>query len=543
MRKPGRLETTLLLVGSLLIGAFFRFAGLGWGEGQPIHPDEEFLRQVVTAVELPDHVGLYLDTENSPLNPYNRGHTFFVYGTLPLFVTRAVAEGLDGGCESPYSLPARLLSPLLLGRPVEECRPGSFSGAGARMVGRALAALFDLGSLVFVFLIGRRLYGRWVGFLASLLYGLAALPIQQAHFFTVDAFANFFVAGTLYLAIWAAQTGGWGPFALAGLTTGLGVACKISVWPLGLLVALAGVIRAATTEGRRYGGIVGRLVLAGVLALLAFRLAQPYAFLGPGLFGLRPNPRWLGNMAEIRRQMSGAVDTYPGHQWTNRTALIFPWVNMVFWGLGLPLGLAAWAGWGLIGVDLLRRWLRQRELPLLFLPWTWGTVYFLYQGTQWVKSMRYLLPVYPVFALFAAWLVVRPVKFGVRSRGNAVGVGMGALVVVGALSWALALTSIYTRPHTRVAASRWIFESVPAAATVHLRAAEGDTQVQVVLPPGTVVAEGAPAVAPFTVGEEADLTGVTLNYVVDPAGDPELEVVRVAVAADAAGEGVLAEAA
>jgi len=550
VRRIGRLETVLLLVCIIVVASCLRFVGLGWGEGQAIHPDEEFLRQVTAAVALPDGLSQYFDTENSPLNPHNRGYGFFVYGTLPLFVTRLVAEGLDRGCEPPYGLAARLLAPLLIGRPVEECWVGMFSGAGARMVGRALAALFDLGSLLFVFFAGQRLRSRRTGLLAALLYGLAVLPIQQAHFFAVDAFANFFVAATLYLAVRAAQTGGWVAFGLAGLTTGLGMACKISVWPLGLLVALAGGTRWRLAP--RPGGIVGRVVLAGVMALLAFRVAQPYAFMGPGFFGLSLNPRWLDNMAEVHMLMSGSVDTYPGHQWTNRTPLLFPWVNMVFWGLGLPLGLVAWGGWAAAGVDLLRR---PPYRSYLWLVWAWATGYFAYQGSQWVKAMRYLLPVYPAFVLLAAWLVEwlwvgrgggegdrqdRPA--GGRAR-RVVAAVVGGMAVVGALLWALAFTSVYTRPHTRIAASRWIFENVPTAATVRLHTAGGECSVPVVIPAGTVHADGAPVVTPFRVTEEGDLVGVTLNYVVDPQGDPEPELVRVAVAADGAGQGVLAEAA
>ena len=271
-RKQSGWETFLILLAILLIGLSFRVVGLGWGEGQPIHPDEEFLRQVTAAVSWPDSLSLYLDTARSPLNPYNRGYGFFVYGTLPLFLTRAVGEALDQGCRNgeAVSLPARLLAPLLLGTP-SACWPGSFSGSGARHLGRLLAALLDTGSILFVFLAGRRLgagYGKGIsgpslGLLAAALYALAVLPIQQSHFYTVDAYANFFVAVTIYLALClAGQPSGGQPVGaglapapdapalpyiyafLAGLTTGLGVACKISVWPLGLLVGLAALLRA-----------------------------------------------------------------------------------------------------------------------------------------------------------------------------------------------------------------------------------------------------------------------------------------------------------
>ncbi len=209
-RRQSGWETSLILLAILLMGLSFRVVGLGWGEGQPIHPDEEFLRQVTAAVSLPRSPGLYLDTAHSPLNPHNRGYGFFVYGTLPLFLTRAVGEALDQGCRNgeAVSLPARLLAPLLVGTP-SACWPGSFSGSGARHLGRLLAALLDAGSIYFVFLAGRRLgsgYGKGtsgssLGLLAAALYALAVLPIQQSHFYTVDAFANFFVAVTLYLAL------------------------------------------------------------------------------------------------------------------------------------------------------------------------------------------------------------------------------------------------------------------------------------------------------------------------------------------------------
>ncbi|MCX8067730.1 MAG: DUF2298 domain-containing protein [Anaerolineae bacterium] len=541
-----RRESALLLTGILLVAFSFRVVGLGWGENQPIHPDEEFLRQVTAAVRWPESWQLYLDTVRSPLNPYNRGYGFFVYGTLPLFLTRAVGEALDRGCQDgeAASLVVRWLAPLLLGNGVA-CWPGAFSGSGARHLGRLLAALLDTGSVLFVYLAARALArgrlavnGRtppagnaeappnsadsarnlWLPPLAALLYALTVLPIQQSHFYTVDAFANFFVAATLYLALALAQAGPTPVGAeesaqaeeraasdagqlqavvpqaqekptfvgallalMSGLATGLGVACKISVWPLGLLVALAVflyVLRHVRGSARR---AARALLLLGLLALVgafvAFRLAQPYAFMGPGFFGLRLNPQWLRNMAEVRGLMSGAVDTYPGHQWTNRLPLVFPWVNMVFWGMGLPLGLAAWAGWGAAGIGLLRRWRREGFLAFLtdpiLLPWLWGTGYFLYQGTQWVKSVRYLLPVYPAFVLLAAWAICQlscdrganACRSGHVARKIVFPLLLAALLLA-TLFWALAFTSVYRRPHPRIAASRWIFANVPAGSVL-----------------------------------------------------------------------------
>lgn len=573
MRFRGTLAKTLLLLCILLLGAGLRFVGIDWGEGQAIHPDEEFLRQVTAAVAWPDNLGLYFDTAESPLNPYNRGHGFFVYGTFPLFLTRAVGETLDAGCEAPHSLPARLLAPVVLGRSAEECWPGSFTTS--RVTGRMLAALFDLGTIVFVFLAARRLRSFWTGALAALLYAMTVLPIQQAHFYTVDAFTGFFAAGVVYFVIVAVQTGRGVAFLMAGLMTGLGVACKISVWPLGLLVAAAGFLRLVIADRaareERAGGVDeaappsgeapsepeapsrGRVdywplswaVLAGVVALVTFRIAQPYVFMGPGFLGLGLNEQWLGNMAEIRGQMSGRADLYHGFQWADRAPLVFPWINMVFWGMGLPLGLAAWTAWGGMGLQILRHRKDLRRIAPLLLIWSWTTVYFLYQGTQWVKSIRYFIPIYSSFIVMTAWLLVGLVRRAwTPTRGSAarwIAAVVTVVVLAGAAFWSAASTSIYTRPHTRIAASRWIFDHVPTAATVDLRTADGEDQIQVVIPAGSVASEGEPLISAFQVDVEADLTGVTLNRVTDPQGDSDPEQIRIALATDPAGASTVVE--
>ena len=40
------------------------------------------------------------------------------------------------------------------------------------------------------------------------------------------------------------------------------------------------------------------------------------------------------------------------------------------------------------------------------------------------------------------------------------------VVVLGTFGWAYAFTRIYTRPHSRIAASRWIYAHIPRGATL-----------------------------------------------------------------------------
>ncbi|MEN6435032.1 MAG: hypothetical protein ABFD58_04345, partial [Anaerolineaceae bacterium] len=59
----------ILLLGILMLGAYFRFVGLDWDDDQHLHPDERFLTMVETAIQPVHSLSEYFDTEHSTLNP------------------------------------------------------------------------------------------------------------------------------------------------------------------------------------------------------------------------------------------------------------------------------------------------------------------------------------------------------------------------------------------------------------------------------------------------------------------------------------------
>ncbi|HSD85418.1 MAG TPA: glycosyltransferase family 39 protein, partial [Anaerolineae bacterium] len=331
------LPVALLLIGIIAFGAYFRFGGLDWAEGNSLHPDEYFLMGVTSNVQLPKDLGEYFDSQNSPLNPYNKGAGTFVYGDLPLFMTRFTAEALDAACKMNESLCLK-----------KDGAPYPFASyQGIQLWGRALSGLLDLFTLIFMFFIGKRLYNVKVGLLAAALGAATVLQIQQSHFYTSDVFATFFVAAALFFIIRLGDTFSWFDTVAAGAASGLAVASRINVAPIVGILAVALFVpvisrwrdpqHKATIESA-----VARLVVAGIVALLVFRIFMPYAF--DGL--LRLDDRWMANMNTVQRLNSGEdPGGPPGIQWSDRTPLVFPWINIVFWGMGLPLGLAAWIGW------------------------------------------------------------------------------------------------------------------------------------------------------------------------------------------------------
>jgi uncharacterized membrane protein len=168
-------------------------------------------------------------------------------------------------------------------------------------------------------------------------------------------------------------------------------------------------------------------------------------------------------MREAARLVSGEVDFPPDVQWAARTPYWFPWRHMVLWGLGPALGLAAWTGWAAAAWRSVAR--RDRSHVILV---AWVAIVFLLQGGQFVMSGRYFLPIYPALAVLAAWGLVACWD-GARAKGVVVRASAAvalAVVVIATAGWAVAFTSIYRRPNTRVAASAWIYAHVPAGAVI-----------------------------------------------------------------------------
>jgi YYY domain-containing protein len=510
------LHVTLLGV-VLLAGTVLRLAGSDWGEYQYLHPDERFLIWVGSDISPVESVGEYFDTENSSLNPHNRGHNFYVYGTLPMFITRYVVEWVYG-----------------------------HSGFNEMTdVGRILSAVADLGTLMLVYLIALRLYNRRTALLATAFSAFAVLQIQQAHFFTMDTFINFFTLLAFYFAVQVATPeeavemeqippeagrAGWrelpGDSLLwlcvgFGIALGMAVASKLNAALMAAALPIALGLRLSRLHKadweRHLPRALAYLGMAAVLSVLVFRIAQPYAFSGPGFFGLTPNPKWVANIKELAAQGAGDVDMPPSLQWARRP-ITYAWENMVKWGFGLPLGLLAWAGFLFAAWRMLKgEW--RRHLLL----WGWTAFYFAWWARAFNPTMRYFLPVYPTLAIFAAWGVVyaydrfsQPTQAGARQAiKRAIPVLVGGLVLAATALWAAAFTSIYTRPITRVEASRWIYQNIPGAINIQINTGEEQVSQPAAFPYTYRIQPNLPYNTVFTPQQSGWLTEVQLPHVLD----------------------------
>ncbi len=515
--------TAAVLAFITVTGLALRLENVNWDHGQHLHPDERFLSMVTSDIRFPDSPGQYFNSSESPLNPYN--HTgSFVYGTLPLFLNKAIAEWMDRDADGTTHVSADIVRGLLgwMGIGLERDDGSLVFDAeyNSNLVGRVLSALVDMATVLLVFELGRVLWDRRVGLLAAALLSWTVLHIQYSHFFGSETFLAFFVTAVVYGSVRIWKYGNAWNYLLTGVALGCALATKLSAVPVLALPGLAIVGRTLpqfkalfeqVRENRRLGNSVvpiridgsallrpvglgvGILLVAGIV----FRIAQPYAFEGPGFFDvfrldlslredvlslralvrlefLRPthyiafSEAYKRDIGGLLNQQSGA-DFPPNIQWIGRTPYLFPLSNLVLWGLGLPLALASFGGLAYTGWRIVRR----RDFTgflLLF----WAVFFFWFIARGFNPTMRYFLPIYPTLVLLGAYGLLRLWEIGEREPSPTV-TGMllswpairGAArflviaCVAGTALWALAFTGIYRQDISRVQASRWIGEHLP----------------------------------------------------------------------------------
>jgi 4-amino-4-deoxy-L-arabinose transferase-like glycosyltransferase len=411
----------VLLLAILALAAGLRFAGLDWDRGLLFHPDERRILMVVRQLHWPRPWDWSLVLgPRSPLNP-----RFFAYGSLPLYLLRLLQALLGVGADRLY-LPAR-----------------------------ALSATFDLLTVATVGLAGRRLGGLWAGLLAAAFLALAVLPIQLAHFATVDTLLTLLSTLAVCALLSAARSGSLRSFLAAGALTGLALATKTSALPLlfvGWVAWMLGTVRGAQAPG--IGRSFARLAVGVTAGAFAFLAAQPYSLLD-----------WFRFMVALASEgaMARGAPTIPyTQQYVGTLPYLYPLRQLVLWSLGLPLGLAALAGLAWLTWRGLR-WRRTSDLVLL--SWFWA--YFLIVGAFHTKFARYMAPLIPWLCLMAALLFERLWERarGRRRLGRCVS-GLAAAVLLPTLLYALAFAGIYLRPHPWIVASDWLCREVPEGATL-----------------------------------------------------------------------------
>ena len=436
----------LALFAIVLLSLLLRLYGLNWDQGNSFHPDERQIMFHVTVLTWPNSLAQFLDPVNSPLNPH-----FFAYGSFPLYLLASLGNILVR------------FSPTL----------GTFTNL--TLVGRVLSALFDCGTVLFTGLLalkltndttpGRR-YAWNVALLAAALVAFTPLQLQLSHFYAVDTMLLFFVILTVYACVClinAEEPIRWA--LLVGLAYGLALGTKFSAAPLAVPLLVAVFLRWRTQD---FFTSLTSLLIAGFSTLIVFLIVEPYALLDMSNF--------IQQVSEQGDLARGLLDLPYVRQFAGTIPYLYEAQNMLLWGLGLFLGLAACVGLVWICLHMWRQ--RERGLDGWLVVLSWLLIYAVLTGSFYVKYMRYMLPLYPFLSLLAATALVAFVQsveyhkptsvprteLSNPSRRDTVlrmlSISAIVLVLGGTMFQGLALLNVYSLPNTRVQASRWMYSNL-----------------------------------------------------------------------------------
>lgn len=357
IRRPHR----WLLAGALVVGLLARVPGIYWGHNFPNpsgygahHPDE--WTHVVLAEPL------IAPSAGARWNPtYPKG--LAVMTAVPMIAARAVTGKFRGP------------------RPLVRWTTA---------VGRGISVLFGVGTVLVVFLLGRRITGDpRVGLAAAWFLGLGGLHVTQSHFFVADVPALFFtLLGLLLLIVDLDCQEDGGHEALRWAALAFGVAFGIKLFVAGLpSLALVTVLRRER---------IRRIAHAAVFFVAGF------VAINLGMFGP------LDLLAAIR---SGVNDPY---QYSRAMGLVVYLLESpaVF---GLPFLVGAVVGTAMA----LRRLTGSRDKRLLGIVAVLGLPLLVH---AWHVTFsldlfpRHLVVFIPFAALTAGYALVRALE-ALRSRG------------------------------------------------------------------------------------------------------------------------------
>jgi hypothetical protein len=393
-------------------------------------------------LHLPSNASEFLST-NSPLNPH-----FFAYGSLPLYLLKVVGSTL-----SIFYPPAVNYDQI-------------------NLVGRFISAIFDVGTLIVVFLLGRKLFSKTAGLITAFLYGISVLPIQLSHFYAVDTILTFFILSTLYQSIGLYEKPTVGRSIFVGFFFGLSLATKIS--GLALLSAIGAVLIVdfllmfIKSPHRPHIWLphvpkfIKNLFIDGFIILIVsaitFVIFEPYAILDFKTF-------WANNMQQ--QQMTYNAFTFPYTlQYVGKIPYIYELKNIFFWGQGPIIASISFLGifyalFIVIKKKKEKKWAQELILIIFLLS------YFAIVGHFAIGFMRYMLPLYPIFCLFGAVSIIKLgqiIKAKIKSH-----IILNTLYLIffaSLLVWPLSFMHIYTQPNTRVLASEWINKNISVGAKI-----------------------------------------------------------------------------
>jgi hypothetical protein len=357
---------------------------------------------------------------------------FFMYYPLPMYLVNLVRAVYEG-----------IAQPLVLTVMQDQVT--------YMVMGRAISAAFGTATILLVYLLASRIAGRAAGLLAAFLLACSVLHLRDSHFFSVDTTLTFFSTLTWLYLLRLVQHGDARAQIGAGVSFGLALLSKYTAAFLVPVIVLAHILSPASPRTLRplagWVRVVGRTAATGLLGAGTFLLFDPQVIQYYDKF-----------RADIRELITDPLTGVTKPEWIAHFADIEPnsywFTNLLWWGYGPALEVAGLAGL----VWLIAR--RDRPSAVIF---AFPVAYWFLAGRSIAPFVRYAVPLAPALAVAAGAVCARGMA---SQRLRKTMMVATAVLVVTTGAWAAAYTNVYRSPDSRLTASQWLLENVPAGARI-----------------------------------------------------------------------------
>ncbi len=400
----------------IFLGALLRFTNLNWDSFMAFHPDERNISWAVTRIRF-----------FRQLNPQ-----FFAYGGLPIYLYRALGEIIVWATRDPSWL--------------------SDWGKIA-VIGRLVSATLSTINIFLIYRVGQLFFAPEVGLVAALFLAFSPWALREGHFATTETMLVFFLLWLLTMAYYRERQAKIATVLKMGAVTGLALGAKTTSLFFALIpllgIWLTHFPQTFVKINRSKTLLTTNLFFTAILiltSLAVFFLISPYTLLDRSHF------------LESMRYETGVVwgkFTVPYTLQFLGTPTYRYQLETMLWQSG-PLVIIGLAGMLFLAWQLL---ITRRTALLLFL--IFPLLYGAFSGLWFAKFSRYNIPLLPFLTLAAAVVLV-----ALKKRYLVLGRILLFLAVVTTSGWGLANWTIYLRPQTRIAASRWIYQNIPAGSFI-----------------------------------------------------------------------------
>lgn len=328
--------------------------------------------------------------------------------------------------------------------------------------GRTLTVIFGAATVTLLYVMGRRLKDEKIGILAALFLTFSAGHVYYSKLITTDVPMAFFVTLSVYTSILSYQKRTLASFMLAGLLCGLTAATKYN----GSVVLIVPVLSALLSTFRDKQMFFQRIGVVLLMFPFGFFIGCPYCILDL--------PTFLTDLGQAVRVYK-LISYPPGHPYAGTDVPGFPqllrYVGYFFKpGYGSILTLLAGVG---IAASMFKI---KRDVNIML--FSFPVMYMLLMCSQKHGPVRNMMAIFPFLAIFSSigflflidcfvtvarkyipppWLKWRIIVI----VGLLIIVMGPPLVKSTRISW-----SLYKEKETRVVASEWLAENIPAGSKV-----------------------------------------------------------------------------